>query len=91
MTDTFPRQYARTQRLTLGEPRSLQVTRDGSAVWFARSTAGDDPVNRLWIADPSTGEEREAWWRRGVEVFPTYEEYKAKTDREIPVFVARPV
>ena len=59
MTDTFPRQYARTQRLTLGEPRSLQISPDGAVVWFARSTAGDDPVNRLWIADTDTDTERE--------------------------------
>ena len=38
-----------------------------------------------------TGEERSAWWDRAVEVFPTYDEYQAKTDREIPVFVASPI
>ena len=46
MNDTFPRQWARTQRLTLGEPRSLQIAADAGVVWFARSAAGDDPVNR---------------------------------------------
>jgi deazaflavin-dependent oxidoreductase (nitroreductase family) len=34
-----------------------------------------------------TGDERRAWWERAVEVFPTYADYEAKTDREIPVFV----
>ncbi|MDW3216809.1 MAG: prolyl oligopeptidase family serine peptidase [Ilumatobacteraceae bacterium] len=57
MTDSFPRQYARTQRLTLGEPRDLTVTRDGSRVIFARSRGGADPVNCLWSADPTTGAE----------------------------------
>lgn len=57
MTDSFPRQYARTQRLTLGEPRDLTVTRDGSRVIFARSRGGADSVNCLWAADVSTGEE----------------------------------
>lgn len=37
-----------------------------------------------------SGEERSVWWERAVEAFPTYEEYGAKTDREIPLFVARP-
>ncbi len=37
------------------------------------------------------GDERAAWWARAVEVFPTYAEYAAKTDRTIPVFVATPV
>jgi dipeptidyl-peptidase-4 len=58
MTDTFPRQYARTQRLTLGEPRNLAVSPDGLRVVFLRSRAGDDPVNCLWVLDATTGEER---------------------------------
>ena len=35
MTDSFPRQWARTQRLTLGEPRDLTVSPDGARVVFA--------------------------------------------------------
>ena len=57
-SDTFPRQYARTQRLTLGEPRDLTVSADGRRVVFARSRAGDDPVNCLWVLDVDTGDER---------------------------------
>ena len=57
MADSFPRQYARTQRLTLGEPRDLTVTPDGSRVVFARSRGGADPVNHLWCADVATGDE----------------------------------
>lgn len=49
MTDTFPRQYARTQRLTLGEPRNVVVSPDGKRVLFLRSSAGNDTVNSLWI------------------------------------------
>lgn len=48
MSDTFPRQYARTQRFTLGAPRNLTVIGNDAAVLFLRSTAGDNPVNRLW-------------------------------------------
>ncbi len=58
MADTFPRQYARTQRLTLGEPRNLTVSPDGRRVVFCRSRHGSDPVNCLWIMDASTGEQR---------------------------------
>ena len=36
-----------------------------------------------------TGDERSTWWERAVEVFPTYAEYQAKTERAIPVLVAR--
>ena len=38
-----------------------------------------------------TGDERQTWWDRCVEVFPRYAEYQEGTDREIPVFVARRV
>ena len=34
-----------------------------------------------------SGEERELWWKRAVEVWPDYADYQTKTDREIPVFV----
>jgi deazaflavin-dependent oxidoreductase (nitroreductase family) len=38
-----------------------------------------------------SGAERQAWWDRGVAVFPNYAEYQARTNREIPVYVASPV
>ena len=58
VTDSFPRQSARTQRFTLGEPRNVTVSPDGRRVVFARSRAGDDPVNCLWVLDVDTGDER---------------------------------
>ena len=59
MSDTFPRQYARTQRLTLGEPRNFTVSPDGARVLFVRSHGGSDSVNTLWVIDTATGVERE--------------------------------
>ncbi len=35
------------------------------------------------------GETRAQWWARAVEAFPPYAEYQEKTDRQIPVLVAR--
>ena len=58
MADTFPRQYARTQRFTLGVPRSFEISPDGRTVAFLRSDSGSDPVTRLWVLDTATGEER---------------------------------
>jgi dipeptidyl-peptidase-4 len=55
--DSFPQQYARTQRLSLGEPRNITVSDDGRKVVFLRSNAGDDPVNRLWLLDVESGHE----------------------------------
>ncbi|MBM3800667.1 MAG: PD40 domain-containing protein, partial [Actinobacteria bacterium] len=57
-TDSFPQQYARTQRLTLGEPRNITVSPDGDRVVFLRSRGGSDPVNCLWVIDAATGAER---------------------------------
>ena len=34
-----------------------------------------------------TGDERTALWARMAEIWPSYNEYQAKTDREIPVVV----
>ncbi|WP_369215594.1 S9 family peptidase [Streptomyces flavofungini] len=44
----LPRQFARTGRFTLGVPRGLTLSEDGRLL-FTRSTAGDDPVSRLWL------------------------------------------
>ncbi|MEY2445615.1 MAG: dipeptidyl-peptidase 4 [Ilumatobacteraceae bacterium] len=56
--DSFPRQYARTQRFSLGAPRNIVVSPDGQRVVFIRSRAGDDPVNCLYVFDVASGEER---------------------------------
>ncbi|WP_055699740.1 S9 family peptidase [Streptomyces silaceus] len=45
----LPRQFARTRRFSLGVPRGFVVSPDGERVLFVRSTAGDDPVSRLWV------------------------------------------
>jgi len=37
-----------------------------------------------------TGDERALWWDRSVAVYPSYAEYQEKTERIIPVLVARP-
>ncbi|MDX6201074.1 MAG: dipeptidyl-peptidase 4, partial [Frankiales bacterium] len=55
---SFPRHSARTQRFTLGQPRSVAVAEDGSRVVFLRSAAGTDPANALWVYDVLAGEER---------------------------------
>ena len=58
MTESFPRQQARTRGFRLGVPRAFQVSADGGRVTFLRSRAGDDPVTCLWEADTVTGAER---------------------------------
>jgi dipeptidyl-peptidase-4 len=53
----FPRQTARTQGFSLGLPRNLVISPDGSRVVFLRSKAADDPITCLWALD-LPGEER---------------------------------
>ena len=58
ITDTFPRQYARTQRLSLGEPRNISISSDGKRVLFLRSDSGSDSTNKLWLLDVESGIEK---------------------------------
>ncbi|MFG3235920.1 prolyl oligopeptidase family serine peptidase [Streptomyces antibioticus] len=56
-SDSFPRRHARTQRFTLGAPRSFTVAPDGSRVAYLRSASGTDRANSLWVLNPSDGTE----------------------------------
>jgi len=47
----------------------------------------DGPEPHEYVARRVEGEERAAWWQRANAVWPHYDEYQTKTDREIPVFV----
>jgi len=58
MTETFPRQEARTRRFTLGVPRAFRVSPDGARVSYLRTKGGGDPVTCLWVLDVGTGAER---------------------------------
>ena len=55
---TFPRQYARTRRFTLGVPGRFTVSPDGTRVVFCRSRNGSDPVGCLWTYDVAGRSER---------------------------------
>mgnify|MGYP000453633515 CR=1 FL=1 len=48
-------------------------------------------VYKMRVREVENDGEREALWKISAEVFPPYNEYKAKTDRKIPVFVAEMV
>jgi len=48
-------------------------------------------VYKMRAREVTDAAEREAIWQVSAEVFPPYDEYKAKTERKIPVFLAEPV
>ncbi len=64
-------------------------------VWYFNLLAHPDDV---WVQDgPSpfavsirevTGDDKALWWQRSVAAYPPYAEYQAKTERQIPVFIA---
>jgi dipeptidyl-peptidase 4 len=58
MTESFPRQEARTRRFTLGVPRAFRVSPDGTRVAYLRTQGGTDPVTCLWVLDVAAGTER---------------------------------
>lgn len=80
MSDTFPRQYARTRRLSLGEPKSFKIAPDGSRIAFLRSLGGSDPVNRLWTAERSPN----ATWTERLACDPSTLFGGGATDSDLP-------
>jgi dipeptidyl-peptidase 4 len=74
MTESFPRQFARTRGFNLGLPRGFRIADDGSRVSFLRTRSGDDTVAGLWVLDVATGEEREVYHPAAAEELVTQEE-----------------
>ena len=54
---SFPRHSAKTQRFTLGAPRTFTVSPDGQRIIFVRSSSGTDRVGRVYQYDLQTDEE----------------------------------
>ena len=48
-------------------------------------------VTEMKVREVSDESERKSLWEASVEAYPPYEEYQAKTDRIIPLFIAEPV
>ena len=53
-------------------------------------TVQDGPAPFDAVVRLASGEERAEWWARSVAAFSNYAEYQAKTEREIPLFIASP-
>ena len=65
-------------------------------VWYHNVVANPDVTlqdrteRRDYVAREVEGDEKAEWWARAVEVWPSYDDYQASTDRQIPVFVLDP-
>ena len=87
MTESFPRQQARTRRFTLGAPRSFAVSPAGDRILFLRSRTGSDPLTCLWLFDVGSGTERliadpAAFAAAGDEELPPEEKRRRERVRE---------
>ena len=47
----------------------------------------DGAVKKDYLAREVSGEERDIWWQRAVDVLPSYADFQEQTERIIPVFV----
>ena len=52
--ETFPKQYARTRRFTVGAPRSFAISPNGHSISYLQSSSENDPSNKLWIHNPQS-------------------------------------
>jgi F420H(2)-dependent quinone reductase len=64
--------------------------------WFHNLMANPDTTvqidseKRRVHARVATPEERDLLWAKAVKAYPGYEDYKARTDREIPLVILQP-
>ena len=54
-------------------------------------TLQDKAVKKRYRAHTASGEERAQWWARATAVWPDYDNYQTKTDREIPIVILEPL
>jgi deazaflavin-dependent oxidoreductase (nitroreductase family) len=71
-----------------GAPTNPQWVHNLRAHPAARLQDGPEAVD--FTVREVTGDEKAAWWARGVAAWPDYDNYQAATERPIPVFVLEP-
>ena len=86
-------------RVTDGERYAVVASLGGAPqhpVWYLNLLADphvtlqDGPVVRDYVARDVTGDEKAEWWARATEVWPSYDDYLAGTERVIPLLVLDP-
>lgn len=72
--------------------------REKNPVWVYNLRANPDveirdatEVSKMHVREVSDADERQRLWDASAAAFPPYNDYQAKTDRQIPVFIAEPV
>lgn len=65
-------------------------------VWYLNLLADpnvslqDGPELRDYTARVADGDEKAEWWKHATEVWPAYDDYQARTDRDIPLVILEP-
>ena len=87
-------------RVTDGERYAVVASKGGAdehPVWYLNLLADPDvtlqdkAVKRRYRARTAEGAERDQWWARATGVWPDYDDYQRKTDRQIPLVVLEPL
>jgi deazaflavin-dependent oxidoreductase (nitroreductase family) len=87
-------------RVSDGEKYAVVASRGGAPehpVWYLNLLADpvvtlqDKAVKKQYRAHTATGDERDEWWARAAAVWPDYDTYQSKTDREIPIVILEPI
>ena len=66
-------------------------------VWYLNMLADphvslqDGADLRDYLARVTTGDEKVEWWAKATAAWPDYDNYQARTDREIPLVILEPV
>jgi len=87
-------------RVEHGGEYALVASKGGAPehpVWYYNLVADPDsialqdgPAPFDVVVRQASGDEKAEWWERAVAAYPPYAEYQAKTDRQIPLFIATP-
>ena len=86
-------------RVTDGERYAVVASLGGPPqhpVWYLNMLADprvvlqDGSVVGDYVAREVTGDEKAEWWARAAEVWPSYDDYQAGTERVIPLLVLDP-
>ena len=87
-------------RVTDGEKYAVVASLGGAPehpVWYLNLLADpvvtlqDKAVKEKYRAHTASGEEREQWWARAAAVWPDYDTYQKKTERQIPLVILEPL
>lgn len=82
-----------------GDKKILVASKGGMSrhpVWFYNVKANPEVEilvggeSKSYLAEQVSAEQKAEIWPRLLEVYPDFDEYQARTDRDIPVFVCTP-